>query len=315
MNKGNFKELLCLLAEHDPIVKRKLYAKKNATYTHHSIQNDVINTMANIVIDTISQEIEDSTFFTLQVDESKDITKREQISIVVRFEKESKPVEELIAITEASEGINANEISVVVLKTLADNCIDVNNCVGQTYDGASVMSGVKNGVAKKIKERAKYAFYTHCFSHGTNLALVDATKHIKAIGDVMETLNSLYNYFSGSVIHAEFDMQQAAERAAGATGGPRVSMTLKRHCDTRWVSRFECCDAVIKSLPAILHTLDYFSQDNEAERRHRAIKALIAVTDAHIGVLLSLYINYSQKSFSGNKNANQSTSRRNSGSE
>ena len=78
----------------------------------------------------------------------------------------------------------------VVLKTLADNGIDMNNCVGQTYDGASVMSGVKNGVAKKIKERAKYAFYTHCFSHRTNLTLVDATKHIKAIGDVMETLNS-----------------------------------------------------------------------------------------------------------------------------
>lgn len=51
----------------------------------------------------------------------------------------------------------------------------INKCRGQGYDGASVMSGVYNGLQKRICERelnAVYDVYVHCAAHNLNLVLI-----------------------------------------------------------------------------------------------------------------------------------------------
>lgn len=48
---------------------------------------------------------------------------------------------------------------------------------GQCYDGASNMSGVRTGVAKRIIDEEPKAFYTHCYGHSLNLAVSDTMKN------------------------------------------------------------------------------------------------------------------------------------------
>ena len=46
-NRDNFLEILNVVANHDPVVKRKLtQGPRNATYTSGDIQNDMLDTMA-----------------------------------------------------------------------------------------------------------------------------------------------------------------------------------------------------------------------------------------------------------------------------
>ena len=50
MNKGNFLAILDLVARHDPIVARRLQeGSQNAKYTHHSIQDSVIDVAAVLI--------------------------------------------------------------------------------------------------------------------------------------------------------------------------------------------------------------------------------------------------------------------------
>ena len=51
-------------------------------------------------------------------------------------------------------------------------CFDINNkLIGQTYDGASVMSGDLNGLQRKILNVAPQALFIHCYAYRINLIL------------------------------------------------------------------------------------------------------------------------------------------------
>jgi hypothetical protein len=59
--------------------------------------------------------------------------------------------------------------------------LDLNLMVGQSYDRAATMSGIKNGVATKFKNKIKTAVYVHCHAHKLNLALCDASMQIRDV--------------------------------------------------------------------------------------------------------------------------------------
>lgn len=74
------------MSRHNPLLKEKLkHGAQNAKYTHHSIQNEIISISAKLVSQEISNEVRECDYFAVMVDETKDISKTEQISVVVRY--------------------------------------------------------------------------------------------------------------------------------------------------------------------------------------------------------------------------------------
>ena len=57
----------------------------------------------------------------------------------------------------------------------------------QCYDGASNMSGSRNGVATQIIAEEKCAVYTHCCGHALNIAVGHAITQSKICRDASET--------------------------------------------------------------------------------------------------------------------------------
>ena len=49
--------------------------------------------------------------------------------------------------------------------------LPLSQCKGQAYDGASNMSGHRQGVAATIQREYPTALYAHCLAHCTNLSL------------------------------------------------------------------------------------------------------------------------------------------------
>lgn len=64
-NKGNFLAILELLAQHDTVVKKKLNGVRNAKYTSHQIQNEVLDVLAEMVRSTIINEVKESEVLLL----------------------------------------------------------------------------------------------------------------------------------------------------------------------------------------------------------------------------------------------------------
>ena len=58
--------------------------RKCNKYTSHEIQNELLKIMAHNVLRSIAVDLQKSTFLTIMIDETTDISNREQVTIVIR---------------------------------------------------------------------------------------------------------------------------------------------------------------------------------------------------------------------------------------
>lgn len=84
MNRGNFLEILNLVAIHDPVINERLKnGPKNAKYTS---QNTLINIMGRKVQELIYSSVRKAGAYTVLADETKDYcSEKEQLAIIVCY--------------------------------------------------------------------------------------------------------------------------------------------------------------------------------------------------------------------------------------
>ena len=106
-------------------------------------------------------------------DETKDFSKKEQLSIALRYVDIETAIqhEHFISYIEATS-LNTESLSSYIIAILRDIRLDIAGLVPQGYDGASVMSGHCSGVQQRIRAVALQAIYVHCYAHCLNLVLV-----------------------------------------------------------------------------------------------------------------------------------------------
>ncbi|KAH6938497.1 hypothetical protein HPB50_010162 [Hyalomma asiaticum] len=119
-----------------------------------------------------------SQCFALIVDETKDLSKMEQLSVVVRYYLNGAVFGRFLGFRNA-EQLDAKSLLSYVKETLNRCGIDSQLCIAQTYDGASVMSGTSRGVQALFRQEVPQAVYVHCMNHRLNLVIVDVCKAIK----------------------------------------------------------------------------------------------------------------------------------------
>lgn len=263
-NRENFLAILGLVATNDEIVRNRLeYGPNNAKYTHHSIQNALLKIMSDTVLEQIKKEVTECKYFGLICDETKDLSKKEQIAVVVRYFFDGVIHEEFIGFSYA-ESVNAESLHKYITDRLKTVGIPIKFCIGQSYDGASVMSGQSSGVQARIKEDSEWAIYVHCYAHRLNLVIVDSCKSVKFAADFFSILQRLYIFMSSSYVHPKWLCLQKQlhpdERA----------VELKALSQTRWSAQIVACKAVKLRFDIILVLLEQLGDD---ANRDRALEA------------------------------------------
>lgn len=81
-NQGNFLAILNTIAKHNPVIEKRMKAHGNAKYTSKNIQNQILETLAEMVQEEIINEVKESEVFSVIADETKDLQKKEQMSFV-----------------------------------------------------------------------------------------------------------------------------------------------------------------------------------------------------------------------------------------
>ena len=102
----------------------------------------------------------------------------------------------------------------------------MNNCRGQGYNGASVMSGIYGGVQKCINDEQPNAVYVHCAAHNLNLVINDAVSSVPEAIKFFTVLQEVYKFFRQSI--NRWDM------LSDVTGESTV--TFKELNPTRWAA-------------------------------------------------------------------------------
>lgn len=142
-NKGNFLTILDEIAKHDHLIKKRLNASGNAKYTSPQIQNEVLEGLAGMVQSEIISEVKESEVFSVIVDETKDLKKKEQISLVVRYYYNGA-IHESFLHFQSAESLDAAGLTKMIIDCLEKHGLDYrNNLVGQGYDGAVILHELK----------------------------------------------------------------------------------------------------------------------------------------------------------------------------
>nr|XP_054607093.1 zinc finger MYM-type protein 1-like [Nothobranchius furzeri] len=280
--KGIFLSMLDLLSNHNPVIKKRLEQQaKNAKYTSKTIQNEILECLAGMVKKEIIQEVKKSKQFSVIVDETRDVQKKEQIYFVLRYYY-SGVVHESFLEFEVAEQMDAAALSDKIINFLEKHGLEYkDNLVGQGYDGAAVMRGAHAGVQAKIKEVAKHAFYVHCSAHCLNLVIVDAVKSVADAGNFFSLLERMYTFISGSYVHNRW-LEVQREMFDGA---PRE---LQQLSDTRWACRHIACRNVMDRLPAIVQVLEEIASEKHPQRAVEA-RGILAQIDLNFAGCLVLF--------------------------
>ena len=140
-----------------------------------------------MITDNIVSEVKDAGWFSIMVDESKDPSKKEQLSFCLRYTRVvscGPSIPRLIEIQEEfikfarAELLDADSVFNKIDEFVLESGLSYQNLVGQTYYDASVMSGTVSGVQSRIQNVCPKAAYPHCFAHRLNLIIVHLTREV-----------------------------------------------------------------------------------------------------------------------------------------
>lgn len=255
---GNFLNIINLLSRYDSLLKAHITSEKSRSkYLHHDFQNQMISLLADSVVQSLLSKINSCPFYSIIVDTTQDLSKVDQMSIVIRYVtlsenpthgNEIKINESFLGFWElrdqSSEGYETK-----ILSTLEKLGIDIEKCRGQGYDGASTMSGQYTGLQQRIKAKAPNAEYVHCASHSMNLVINDSVSHVPEIAQFYNILQIVYVFFSESLPRWQVLNKSVKDDVTVKT------LTLKKLCPTRWSSRNDCLIALKNDFKSVMKCL------------------------------------------------------------
>ena len=174
-NKGNFLALLdySVKSGNAALAKHLKETGKNAIYTSKTIQNELIECIGEHIRDGIIGEIKKAKYYSLLCDEVTDVSMKEQLSIVIWFVDSNCDIKEEFLDFVYTDRTTGAVLASKLMETLIKYGIDLQDCRGQGYDGASNMSCTGGVQGRLLAENSK-AVYMHCNSHILNLCIVKA---------------------------------------------------------------------------------------------------------------------------------------------
>ncbi|XP_025190406.1 zinc finger MYM-type protein 1-like [Melanaphis sacchari] len=266
--RGNYKDLVLVLAKYSPalasyVTSVELKGKKTYNFISWQRQNQLIEAIYRNIRDVIKKEILTAVFFSISLDTTFDVSRKEQLSLVIRYiNKEDGTVcERLIALRETVQTTGIH------LLTMLDSiCSEMSldwrtNLVGQSYDGAASMRGSYNGLQSLVKKENPCAVYIWCWAHRFNLVVIDAVGCCIEARDLFGYLETLYDFIGSSKKRVHVYSTNQKTRYPN-----KLLRRLKRVETTRWSSHSFSLQTVLDTYDAIIDTLFDIKDDPMTDR-------------------------------------------------
>ena len=164
--------------------------------------------------------------------------------------------------------------------------LSLNKVRGQCYDGASNMAGIRNGVAKKIRDEEPRAVFTHWYGHSLNLAVSDTIKKSSVMKNSLNTVHEITKLVKYSPRRESLFNAIKDDLAPGNTG-------IRIFCPTRWTVRADSMGSIVKNYSVLQELWDQaisIVRDTETISRIRGIDAHMRTFDFFFGLVLGEFL-------------------------
>ena len=250
---------------------------KNYRLTHYDIQKDIVNTIVRETSKTIIKDL-DNGFFSILVDESRDISVKEQMTLVLCYvNKKGVIIVRFLGIVHvASTTVLSLKYAIECL--LCEHNLSLSKLRGQGYDGASNMQNDINGFKTLILKENKLAFYVHCFAHQLQLTLITVAKNHISIIEFFYVVSNLVTVVEGSckkpnaLQDAQFaKIKEDLENGVCRSGqGLNQETNLKHPSDTHWGSYYGTILNLILMFFAVVDVLEIIEEDGLFDQKVEA---------------------------------------------
>ena len=155
-------QLFLLRVEDCPQLLTWLYKRE---YISSKIVYEFIAIMGNTVLRQVLALINSALWYSLIADEATDISHNEQIGISIRWVDSSYEVHKDTLVLFQLPNAKAQTLFTFIKDILIRCFLPIFQRRGQAFDGASNMTGIRNGVQALVKQEENRALYVHCLCH------------------------------------------------------------------------------------------------------------------------------------------------------
>jgi hypothetical protein len=237
----------------------------HSRYSCTSIVNHIAYKMREVIVKNI---INSGSKISILIDESTTVSSKSCMAVFIKASiSYEDPIFIFLDLVELEKQTSENIVDQLLNCLFASGFQDSylqQNWVSFVSDGASVLLGKKNGVAKRLKEKYPLIFSWHCMNHRLELAVNDCMKDVSSINHFKHFIDSLYVLYNRSP-------KNQTELRTSCIELDILFLKVGRVLDVRWVaSSFRAVEIVWKTFAALYNHLHNSSKDNLRDRKSRS---------------------------------------------
>ncbi|XP_016514335.1 uncharacterized protein LOC107831118 [Nicotiana tabacum] len=217
-------------------------------------------------METVKCIIEDlnNDHFSILIDESRDVSCKEQMAIVLQYvDRRGSVIERFIGIVHVRE-TTALSLKNGIVGLLAQHSLSPSFIRGQCYDGASNMQGDINRLKILMQKESKVVHSIHYFAHQLQLILVAVSKRCDEVQELLLVVSDILNMVGSSFKRRDElresqaeEIEEALRKGELETGrGLNQELGLARAGDTLWGSHYKSFNNFILMFGLIIDVLD-----------------------------------------------------------
>jgi len=195
-----------------------------------ALSNDTIqkriDRLSGNIKEQLLKRINKSDYFSLQLDESTDITNKSVLLCYVRYEYDNVISEDILFVTTVVH-TTAEEIFCKINEFIIANEIEWTKCVGVSTDGARAMSGKFTGLIARIRNIIPSVTWHHCCIHREAIVSKKIPIHLKT---VLDDAVKIVNFIKAKSLNSRIFEQLCKDMDS-------EHYELLLHSEIRWLSR------------------------------------------------------------------------------
>lgn len=188
-----------------------------------------ITEISNDILEQLIFRIKSSPKFSIQLDETTDVTNMAQLMTYVRYTFNDEFHEDLLFCRPLKARTTAENIFFKINQFFEENSLNWKDCLGVCTDGAAAMTGKIAGLVTLIKRQTNSTdiICTHCIIHREALV---AKKIDPELHKVLQDAVSIINYIKSRALNSRLFSNLCKDMGSNY-------QKLLLHAEVRWLSR------------------------------------------------------------------------------
>ena len=217
------------------------YTKLSRSWRNKNYGFEFLKSINFVVMEEVMQSIKQAT--CLIIDESNDISSTKMLILYIKYCTANDcrlMTKTIFAGIISLARCDSHSILEEIKKFYTTNNLDIQKMIMFTSDGAAVMLGKRNGVAKLLKNFVSHIIEQHCVAHREDLGINDAWSKVSLMQDIETLVRTVYTMFSRSSVK-----KQGLQAIAQASGHNLI--TFKAIHYVKWLSRHFAIQALVRN--------------------------------------------------------------------